>query len=123
MHGVQTIIPVKGANNIDLKTELIPLLGHLAKEVPLSMLTVFSTALQERYTIPETLNCSDIDASDRFFCAINSLCVYMPLTDVIVTHGICAATSSWFLEVRRRGVPISQPRAKSCSSSRHPSLD
>lgn len=57
----------------DVRGRILPLVGALAKEIPLSMPALFSSALLEKYDLPATIHCSDLELSDRFFCAINTL--------------------------------------------------
>ncbi|PIL37001.1 hypothetical protein GSI_00693 [Ganoderma sinense ZZ0214-1] len=62
----------KAAGNI-IRNRLLPLMGHLARQIPLSMSSLFSRHLLDALGLPRTLHCSDLHTTDKFFCAINQL--------------------------------------------------
>lgn len=58
-----------------IQSRLLPLLSCLAKEVPLTMSTLFSSELLEKFRLPRTLHWSNLEETDRLFYAINQLYV------------------------------------------------
>lgn len=65
----------------DTYKRLFPLISLLSEQVPISMSSLFSSTLLQEYCIPRTIQCSDLELSDRFFCAINTLYVRLYTVD------------------------------------------
>ena len=56
-----------------VRERLIPLLGELARQIPMSMATFFSTDILQRHSLPRLMLCADLQKSDRLFSALGNL--------------------------------------------------
>ena len=57
----------------DVAKKILPLVGHLAHEIPLRISTIFSQKLLPKYDLPRSVHCSDLEVSDRLFDSVNRL--------------------------------------------------
>ncbi|KAH9918261.1 hypothetical protein B0H21DRAFT_713143, partial [Amylocystis lapponica] len=51
----------------DVTTRIIPLVSYLRSQIPLSLSTMFSTALLQQFGLPSEIDCGDLRTSAKFF--------------------------------------------------------
>ena len=55
----------------DVTERILPLLATVAKEIPITMSSIFCPSLLKEYDLPYDVKCADLTTMDRLFATIN----------------------------------------------------